>query len=87
MVGDGTEEPELEFDLSSLGLEDKEIPYEKLVKKEKIGSGGFKDVFAGTLFGNRRVAIAEFRGTLTPSEYFWLAYIKSKSLITISSGY
>jgi hypothetical protein len=33
----------LEFDLGTLGLEDKEIPYEKLVKKEKIGSGGFKE--------------------------------------------
>jgi hypothetical protein len=64
---DNPDEPEFEFDLETLGLEDKEIPYEKLVKREKIGSGGFKDVYSGTL-GNRKVAIAEFRGTLTSSE-------------------
>lgn len=33
----------LELDLESLGLEDKEISPEKLVKLEKIGSGGFKE--------------------------------------------
>ncbi len=47
-VNGTAEEPELEFDLSSLGLEDKEIPYEKLVKKEKIGSGGFKEYVTST---------------------------------------
>lgn len=36
-------EGELEIDLESLGLEDKEIPPDKLVKLEKIGSGGFKE--------------------------------------------
>ncbi|KAI0332549.1 hypothetical protein GY45DRAFT_1320746 [Cubamyces sp. BRFM 1775] len=55
---------ELELDLESLGLEDREIPPEKLTKLEKIGSGGFKDVFIGK-FKGRRVAIAEFRGTLS----------------------
>jgi len=40
---DNQDEPEFEFDLETLGLEDKEIPYERLVKKEKIGSGGFKE--------------------------------------------
>lgn len=42
-VHGSAEEPELEFDLGTLGLEDREIPYEKLMKKEKIGSGGFKE--------------------------------------------
>ncbi|KAI9459501.1 hypothetical protein BJY52DRAFT_1266235 [Lactarius psammicola] len=55
---------ELELDLESLGLEDREIPPDKLTKLEKIGSGGFKDVFIGK-FRGRRVAIAEFRGHLT----------------------
>ncbi|KAI0797532.1 kinase-like protein [Abortiporus biennis] len=56
-------EPELELDLGSLGLEDREIPSEKLTKLEKIGSGGFKDVFIGK-FKGRKVALAEFRGQL-----------------------
>ena len=59
-------EEELELDLESLGLEDREIPPDKLTKLEKIGSGGFKDVFIGK-FRGRRVAIAEFRGHLTSS--------------------
>ncbi|KAI0371665.1 kinase-like protein [Pilatotrama ljubarskyi] len=57
-------EGELELDLESLGLEDREIPPEKLTKLEKIGSGGFKDVYIGK-FKGRRVAIAEFRGQLS----------------------
>ncbi|KAI1783995.1 hypothetical protein LXA43DRAFT_1101882 [Ganoderma leucocontextum] len=57
-------EGELELDLESLGLDDREIPPEKLTKLEKIGSGGFKDVFIGR-FKGRRVAIAEFRGQLS----------------------
>ncbi|KAI0957880.1 hypothetical protein AcW1_006129 [Taiwanofungus camphoratus] len=57
-------EPELELDLESLGLDDREIPPDKLTKLEKIGSGGFKDVFIGR-FRGRRVAIAEFRGQLS----------------------
>lgn len=57
-------EPELELDLESLGLEDREIPPEKLTKLEKIGSGGFKDVYIGK-FKGRKVAIAEFRGQLS----------------------
>lgn len=59
-------EGELELDLESLGLDDREIPPEKLTKLEKIGSGGFKDVFIGR-FKGRRVAIAEFRGQLSQS--------------------
>ncbi|EMD38101.1 hypothetical protein CERSUDRAFT_113236 [Gelatoporia subvermispora B] len=57
-------EPELELNLENLGLEDREIPPEKLTKLEKIGSGGFKDVFIGK-FRGRKVAIAEFRGQLS----------------------
>ncbi|TBU35504.1 hypothetical protein BD311DRAFT_734731 [Dichomitus squalens] len=57
-------EGDIELDLESLGLEDREIPPEKLTKLEKIGSGGFKDVFIGK-FKGRRVAIAEFRGQLS----------------------
>lgn len=60
-------EPELELDLESLGLEDREIPPEKLQKLEKIGSGGFKDVFIGK-FKGRKIAISEFRGQLSASE-------------------
>ncbi|EIM90353.1 kinase-like protein [Stereum hirsutum FP-91666 SS1] len=55
---------ELELDLESLGLDDREIPPEKLTKLEKIGSGGFKDVFIGK-FKGRKVAISEFRGQLS----------------------
>ena len=58
---------DLELDLESLGLEDREIPPDRLVKLEKIGSGGFKDVFIGK-FKGRKVAIAEFRGHLTASK-------------------
>lgn len=64
-------EQELELDLESLGLEDREIPPDKLTKLEKIGSGGFKDVFIGK-FKGRRVAISEFRGTLSASEFLCL---------------
>jgi mitogen-activated protein kinase kinase kinase 13 len=60
-------EPELELDLESLGLEDREIPPDKLQKLEKIGSGGFKDVFIGK-FKGRKIAISEFRGQLSASE-------------------
>lgn len=60
-------EPELELDLESLGLEDREIPPDKLQKLEKIGSGGFKDVFVGK-FKGRKIAISEFRGQLSASE-------------------
>jgi hypothetical protein len=63
------ESEELELDLESLGLEDREIPPEKIQKLEKIGSGGFKDVFIGK-FKGRRIAISEFRGTLSASESF-----------------
>ena len=64
-------EPELELDLESLGLDDREIPPDKLQKIEKIGSGGFKDVFMGK-FRGRRIAISEFRGQLSASVYLSL---------------
>ncbi|KIP08867.1 hypothetical protein PHLGIDRAFT_68661 [Phlebiopsis gigantea 11061_1 CR5-6] len=57
-------EPELELDLESLGLDDRELPSDKIIKLSKIGSGGFKDVFIGKYRG-RKVAIAEFRGQLS----------------------
>jgi hypothetical protein len=65
-------EPELELDLESLGLEDREIPPDRLTKLEKIGSGGFKDVFIGK-FKGRRVAIAEFRDQLNSSTSHFLS--------------
>ena len=84
-------DPEVELDLESLGLEDKEIDCHRLIKLEKIGSGGFKEyvflkrggvklTLAGSVYtgelraypSSRRVtkvAIAEFRDQLTPSEW------------------
>lgn len=66
---------ELELDLESLGLEDREIPPDKLTKLEKIGSGGFKDVYIGR-FKGRRVAIAEFRDQLCSSVYRCLSVLR-----------
>ena len=66
------ENEELELDLESLGLEDREIPPEKLTKLEKIGSGGFKDVYIGK-FKGRKIAISEFRGQLSASKYYIFA--------------
>jgi mitogen-activated protein kinase kinase kinase 13 len=66
---------DLELDLESLGLEDREIPPDKLTKLEKIGTGGFKDVFIGK-FKGRKVAIAEFRGHLTASK---LSFFKTRA--------
>ncbi|TXT08755.1 hypothetical protein VHUM_02883 [Vanrija humicola] len=57
-------ENDLNLDLQELGLEDFTIKPEHLVKLEKIGSGGFKDVFVGKLRG-RKVAISEFRSHLS----------------------
>ncbi|KAI5481906.1 mitogen-activated protein kinase kinase kinase 13 [Pseudohyphozyma bogoriensis] len=52
------------LDLESLHLQDKEIPPEKLTKLEKVGSGGFKDVYKG-LYRKQTIAIADIRGHLT----------------------
>lgn len=59
-----TTEQDLNLDLAELGLEDHTIRPEQLQKLERIGSGGFKDVFVGKLRG-RRVAISEFREHLS----------------------
>ncbi|KIK59499.1 hypothetical protein GYMLUDRAFT_169523 [Collybiopsis luxurians FD-317 M1] len=67
-AGSSNNDGDLELDLESLGLEDREIPPDRLSKLEKIGSGGFKDVFVGKYRPKGRktaqVAIAEFRGQL-----------------------
>lgn len=57
-------ENDLNLDLQELGLEDFTIKSEHLQKLEKIGSGGFKDVYVGKLKG-RKVAISEFRDQLS----------------------
>lgn len=75
------ENEDLELDLESLGLEDREIPTEKLTKLEKIGSGGFKDVFIGK-FKGRKVAIAEFRGQLSASKLPFFPVVRSMVLIS-----
>lgn len=58
-----------ELDLESLNLVDKEIPFSKLEKMEKIGSGGFKDVYIGkyqiSKKTTKRVAIADIRDQLS----------------------
>ncbi|BEI99508.1 hypothetical protein CcaverHIS631_0405510 [Cutaneotrichosporon cavernicola] len=59
-----TPDNDLNLDLQELGLEDFTIKPEFLQKMEKIGSGGFKDVYVGKLRG-RRVAISEFREHLS----------------------
>lgn len=58
------QENDLNLDLQELGLEDFTIKPEHLQKLEKIGSGGFKDVYVGKLKG-RKVAISEFRDQLS----------------------
>ena len=62
-------EADLNLDLAELGLEDSMIKPEHLTKLEKIGSGGFKDVYVGKLRG-RKVAISEFREHLSESKPF-----------------
>ncbi|KAK4053792.1 hypothetical protein OIV83_001448 [Microbotryomycetes sp. JL201] len=52
------------LDLESLQLQDKEIAPEKLTKLEKVGSGGFKDVYKG-VYRKKTIAIADIRGHLT----------------------
>ena len=84
--GNRDAEPELELDLESLGLDDREIPYEKLTKLDKIGSGGFKDVYSGR-FKGRRVALAEFRGQLSASMSLLLNTSVMYSSWRLFSGY
>ncbi|KAL8293119.1 hypothetical protein RQP46_000813 [Phenoliferia psychrophenolica] len=52
------------LDLESLQLQDKAIMPEKLTRLEKIGSGGFKDVYKG-IYRKKTIAIADIRGHLT----------------------
>ncbi|KAG7527492.1 hypothetical protein FFLO_06876 [Filobasidium floriforme] len=65
--GDTKEDVEADgaLDLEELGLVDKEIPVEQIQKGDKIGSGGFKDVFIGKLRGRVKVAVCEFRDELS----------------------
>jgi len=58
---------DLELDLESLNLLDKEIAPDKIKRGEKIGSGGFKDVYEGK-YRNVKVAIADIRGHLTEND-------------------
>ncbi|KAK0551695.1 hypothetical protein OC846_003185 [Tilletia horrida] len=57
------------LDLEGLNLTDKEIHPSKLEKLEKIGSGGFKDVYVGKYHISKtrssKVAIADIRDQLT----------------------
>ena len=76
------ESEDLELDLESLGLEDREIPLEKLTKLEKIGSGGFKDVYIGK-FKGRKIAISEFRGGLSASECYSFPLNKTDKLLLL----
>jgi hypothetical protein len=69
------EEPEDVLDLESLNLLDKEIPPDKLKKGDKIGSGGFKDVYEGK-YRNVKVAIADFRGHLTDNDIKELSLLR-----------
>lgn len=54
----------LALDLQELGLDNKEIKATIVEKKEKIGSGGFKDVYVGSI-RKKKCAVADIRGELT----------------------
>ncbi|TIA87948.1 hypothetical protein E3P99_02881 [Wallemia hederae] len=54
----------LALDLQELGLDTKEIKSSIVEKKDKIGSGGFKDVYVGSI-RRRKCAVADIRGELT----------------------
>ncbi|KAH8928853.1 kinase-like protein [Atractiella rhizophila] len=72
------EEAETELnglDLESLNLLDKEISPDKLTKLEKIGSGGFKDVYKGR-YKRYSVAIADIRGHLTEMDIKELSLLR-----------
>lgn len=75
-----TNEADLNFDLAELGLEDSMIKPEQLTKLEKIGSGGFKDVYVGKLRG-RKVAISEFREHLSESTCLLSVFVFEGRLI------
>lgn len=71
------------LDLESLQLVDKEIPFGKLEKMDKIGSGGFKDVYVGkyqiTKKTRKRVAIADIRDQLSEMDIKELTLLRDLS--------
>uniref|UniRef100_V5ET33 Protein kinase n=2 Tax=Kalmanozyma brasiliensis (strain GHG001) TaxID=1365824 RepID=V5ET33_KALBG len=78
-VGDGVDELN-GLDLESLNLTDKEIAPSKLEKLEKIGSGGFKDVYVGKYRISKtrvnKVAIADIRDQLTEMDIKELSLLR-----------
>ncbi len=68
------------LDLESLNLLDKEIAPNKLEKMEKIGSGGFKDVYVGKYKVSKsrsmKVAIADIRDQLTEMDIKELSLLR-----------
>ncbi|TKY89313.1 hypothetical protein EX895_001844 [Sporisorium graminicola] len=78
-AGDGVDELN-GLDLESLNLTDKEIPPSKLEKLEKIGSGGFKDVYVGKYRISKtrvnKVAIADIRDQLTEMDIKELSLLR-----------
>ncbi|CDU26460.1 uncharacterized protein SPSC_06654 [Sporisorium scitamineum] len=78
-AGDGVDELN-GLDLESLNLTDKEIPPSKLEKLEKIGSGGFKDVYMGKYRISKtrvnKVAIADIRDQLTEMDIKELSLLR-----------
>ncbi|GAK65927.1 kinase-like protein [Moesziomyces antarcticus] len=78
-AGDGVDELN-GLDLESLNLTDKEIAPSKLEKLEKIGSGGFKDVYVGKYRISKtrvnKVAIADIRDQLTEMDIKELSLLR-----------
>lgn len=78
-AGDGVDELN-GLDLESLNLTDKEIHPFKLEKLEKIGSGGFKDVYVGKYRISKtrvnKVAIADIRDQLTEMDMKELSLLR-----------
>lgn len=78
-TGDGVDELN-GLDLESLNLTDKEISPSKLEKLEKIGSGGFKDVYVGKYRISKtrvnKVAIADIRDQLTEMDIKELSLLR-----------
>ena len=68
------------LDLESLNLLDKEITPNKLEKLDKIGSGGFKDVYVGKYKVSKsrsmKVAIADIRDQLTEMDIKELSLLR-----------